>query len=77
MLAPGGLILLAERVVAAKARGHAAHGLTSEQVADLAGVLAAAGFTDVRSEVRRAGRRTSPPCAGTADESTSPPRPEP
>ena len=44
VLAPGGRILLAERLVKPGARGHAAHGLTRDHADQLADDLKAAGF---------------------------------
>jgi ubiquinone/menaquinone biosynthesis C-methylase UbiE len=58
VLAPGGRILLAERQVRPGARGHAAHGLTRDQAAQLATDLEAAGFIGVSCQARQAGRRT-------------------
>jgi len=58
VLAPGGRVLLAERLVEPGATGHGAHGLTSDQADQLVGDLQAAGFTDVRRETRAARRRT-------------------
>lgn len=58
VLAPGGRILLAERLVKPGARGHAAHGLTRDHAGQLADDLKAAGFADVHTEVRQASRRT-------------------
>jgi ubiquinone/menaquinone biosynthesis C-methylase UbiE len=58
VLAPAGRVLLAERLVHPGARGHAAHGLTREQADRLASEMAAAGFTDIHTYARRAGRRT-------------------
>jgi len=58
VLAPGGRILLAERLVKPSARGHSAHGLTRDQAAQLARDLEGAGFAGVRSEIRQARRRT-------------------
>jgi ubiquinone/menaquinone biosynthesis C-methylase UbiE len=58
VLAPGGRILLAERLAQPGARGHAAHGLTRDQADQLAADLTAAGFTNVRCDIRQAGRRT-------------------
>jgi ubiquinone/menaquinone biosynthesis C-methylase UbiE len=58
VLAPGGRILLAERLVKPGARGHAAHGLTRDQAGQLAADLEAAGFTGVSCQARQAGRRT-------------------
>ena len=57
VLAPGGPVLLAERLIKPGARGHAAHGLTRDQAEELAEQVAAAGFGCVRLEMRRAGRR--------------------
>lgn len=58
VLAPGGRVLLAERLVKPGARGHAAHGLTGEQSDELADELTAAGFSGVQRQVRVAGHRT-------------------
>jgi ubiquinone/menaquinone biosynthesis C-methylase UbiE len=58
VLAPGGRILLAERLAEPGARGHAAHGLTRDQASQLATDLTAAGFTDVSCETHQAGHRT-------------------
>jgi len=58
VLAPGGRIFLAERLVKPRAHGHAAHGLTRDQADQLADDLKAAGFGDVHTEVRQARRRT-------------------
>lgn len=58
VLSPGGKMLLAERLVQPGARGHAAHGFTRAQADDLAQQMTAAGFVNVRTEIRRAGRRT-------------------
>lgn len=58
LLAAGGRLLLAERLVASGARGHAAHGLTSEQSEELLEEAKASGFADVRRQVVKAGRRT-------------------
>jgi ubiquinone/menaquinone biosynthesis C-methylase UbiE len=65
VLAPAGRVLLAERLVQPGARGHAAHGLTRHQADRLAAELAAAGFTDIHTDIRRAGRRTFLIVAGT------------
>jgi ubiquinone/menaquinone biosynthesis C-methylase UbiE len=64
VLIPGGRVVLAERLVPSGARGHAAHGLTAEQAEALAAELAAAGFTDIHRDTRRAGRRTLVVVAG-------------
>ncbi|HTZ29400.1 MAG TPA: class I SAM-dependent methyltransferase [Streptosporangiaceae bacterium] len=57
VLAPGGRVLLAERLTRPGARGHAAHGLTRDQAEELAAQVAATGFSRVRLEIRQAGRR--------------------
>jgi len=57
VLAPGGRILLAERLVNPGARGHAAHGLSRDEASRLAADLAAAGFTGASCDTRKAGRR--------------------
>ncbi len=57
VLAPGGRILLAERLVKPGARGHAAHGLSRNEASRLAADLAAAGFTGASCDTRKAGRR--------------------
>ena len=56
VLAPGGRILLAERLVNPGARGHAAHGLSRDEASRLAADLAAAGFTGASCDTRKAGR---------------------
>jgi SAM-dependent methyltransferase len=58
VLAPGGRVLLAERLIRPGARGHAAHGFTRVQAEDLARALASAGFASVGSKILTAGRRT-------------------
>jgi ubiquinone/menaquinone biosynthesis C-methylase UbiE len=58
ILAPGGRLVLAERLTKPGARGHAAHGLTQDQAEDLARQLAAAGFGQVRRHIAKAGHRT-------------------
>jgi len=57
VLAPGGLLLIAERLTQHGGRGHAAHGLTRAQAGQLAETMSAAGFADVRTQDTRAGRR--------------------
>jgi len=47
VLIPGGRLLVAERLAADGAHGHAAHGLTSREASALAGEIAATGFVDV------------------------------
>ena len=56
-LAPGGRLVLLERLARPGARGHAAHGLTSGQAEDLARQLTAAGFHQVEVQTRKAGHR--------------------
>jgi ubiquinone/menaquinone biosynthesis C-methylase UbiE len=58
VLSPGGQMLLAEWLVPAGGRGHAAHGLTRAQADRLGQQLSSAGFANVHTEIRRAGRRT-------------------
>jgi len=58
VLAGGGRILVAERLVPPGARGHGAHGLTADQAEQLARDLHDAGFDGVHSDTRAAGRRT-------------------
>lgn len=58
VLARGGRILLAERLVQPGAHGHAAHGLTRDQADQLALDLQGAGFGDVQCDTIAAGRRT-------------------
>ena len=57
VLAPGGRLLVLERLVPSGASGHAAHGLTREQADELAGDLAELGCADVRIETHPRGRR--------------------
>ncbi len=57
VLAPGGRLVLAERLARPGARGHAAHGLTLDQAEDLARQLADAGFGQVRLRIAKAGHR--------------------
>ena len=57
-LAPGGRLVLVERLARPGARGHAAHGLTSGQAEDLARQLTAAGFLRVEVHTRKAGHRS-------------------
>jgi len=58
VLAPGGRVVLVERLSPEGARGHARHGLSAVQAGSVAGEMAAAGFCDVRTSTRRLGRRT-------------------
>jgi ubiquinone/menaquinone biosynthesis C-methylase UbiE len=58
VLSPGGRLLIAECSVKHGARGYAAHGLTTEDDADLAQTIEATGFLKVERQTRRAGRRT-------------------
>jgi len=57
VLAPGGRILIAERLVRPGARGLRAHGMALDQTDQLGADLRTAGFTDVRAQTRSAGRR--------------------
>jgi hypothetical protein len=58
VLAPGGRLVLAERLAKPAARGHAAHGLTRDQAEDLTRQLTATGFGQVRLHIGKAGLRT-------------------
>ena len=58
VLTPAGRLLLVERLVRPGARGHAAHGVTKEQAAQLTAELEAAGFGAVSCRTRQAGHRT-------------------
>jgi len=58
VLGPGGQLLLAEWLFSAGGRGHAGHGLTCAQEDQLGGQLTSTGFANVRTEIRKAGRRT-------------------
>jgi len=75
VLAPGGRILISERLVQPGARGHAAHGLTRDQADQLAVELTTAGFNDVRCDMRRAGRRTLVVVRGSLAPADDPRRP--
>lgn len=57
VLAPGGRVLLAERLVSDGATGLAAHGSTERQADQLCRTLSTVGFIDVTSRTMRAGRR--------------------
>jgi SAM-dependent methyltransferase len=69
VLRPGGRVLLAERLAAPGARGHAAHGLTAGQAEELAEGLAAAGFGEIRTQRSQAGLRTLVLIQGTRESS--------
>jgi ubiquinone/menaquinone biosynthesis C-methylase UbiE len=58
VLMPGGRLVLAERRTRAGARGHAAHGITPDEEAEVAREVTAADFGDVQVQIRQAGRRT-------------------
>ena len=58
VLAPGGRLVLVERLSREGARGHGAHGLTTTQCEALTGELGDAGFVGVGATTRRMGRRT-------------------
>ncbi len=57
MLTPGGRLFIAERLVEAGARGHAAHGFSSDQAEELARQMTAAGFAEVGVRTAQAGHR--------------------
>lgn len=67
ILAPGGRLVLAERLTKPGARGHAAHGLTQDQAEDLARQLTAAGFGQVRWHIAKAGHRSLVIICGVKD----------
>jgi ubiquinone/menaquinone biosynthesis C-methylase UbiE len=58
ILVPGGRLVLVERLAKPGAHGHAAHGLTRDQAADISRQLAGVGFDQVRQHMARAGRRS-------------------
>jgi ubiquinone/menaquinone biosynthesis C-methylase UbiE len=58
VLEPGGRLVIAERLTRPGARGLGAHGFTAAQAAETAAAVQAAGFPDVSTDTRRAGRRT-------------------
>lgn len=58
VLAPGGRLVVAERLTRPGASGLAAHGATEAQADEIMAQARAAGFADVRREARAAGRRT-------------------
>ncbi len=57
VLAEGGRLLIAERSIKPGSRGHAAHGFSAAAAEQVAAELAAGGFTGVRIQTGRAGRR--------------------
>jgi ubiquinone/menaquinone biosynthesis C-methylase UbiE len=67
VLAQGGRALLGERLVPPGARGHARHGVTQAQAAELARQLTAIGMSGVRTDLVRAGRRRLVIVSGTRD----------
>ena len=67
VLAPGGRLVLAERLARPGARGHAAHGLTRDHAEDLARHLANAGFSQVRLRTAKAGHRALVIICGVKD----------
>jgi ubiquinone/menaquinone biosynthesis C-methylase UbiE len=71
VVAPGGRVLLVERLVPPGARGHARHGLTDSDAHQLVEALASSGLR-ARFDTARAGRRRL-----VAIAATSPPRPAP
>jgi ubiquinone/menaquinone biosynthesis C-methylase UbiE len=58
VLGPGGRFLAAERRTRPGATGLASHGWTDQQAEAFAALCRTAGFTDVRREPHRAGRRS-------------------
>ncbi len=71
VLAPGGRLLLAERLVRPGAHG----GLAADQVDQLVSQVEASGFTDVRRDTLTAGRWTVSVVRGSVDASASPDEP--
>ena len=67
VLAPGGCLVLAERLAKPGARGHAGHGFTHDQATDLARQLTAAGFRQVKLRIAKAGHRTLVIVRGTKE----------
>jgi ubiquinone/menaquinone biosynthesis C-methylase UbiE len=57
VLAPGGRVLLVERLIAPDARGRAAHGLSRPAGEQLMALMTEAGFSGVRAESRRTAGR--------------------
>ena len=57
ILRPGGRLFLVERSLVAGARVHAGHGMTAEQVEELAKGVSAVGFVDVRTQPKQARRK--------------------
>ncbi len=68
LLAPGGHLLIAERLTRPGSRGHAAHGLTTEQADQLAKDLSATGLADVTCRTHRAGHKTLVLITGSKNE---------
>jgi ubiquinone/menaquinone biosynthesis C-methylase UbiE len=58
VLAPGGRILIMERLVKPGASGHALHGLTGAQMDDASEALGTAGFDHVAQHAQPSGRTT-------------------
>jgi ubiquinone/menaquinone biosynthesis C-methylase UbiE len=58
VLNPGGRLLIAEPSVRPGARGHAAHGLTTEGTDELEQAMKDVGFVEIERQIRKAGRRT-------------------
>jgi ubiquinone/menaquinone biosynthesis C-methylase UbiE len=58
VLAPGGRLIIAERLSRPGARGLGAHGLTDAQAAETAAAAQVVGFAGARHETHRVGRRT-------------------
>jgi SAM-dependent methyltransferase len=71
VLAPGGRLLLAERLVRPGAHG----GLADDQVDQLVSQVEASGFTDVRRDTLTAGRWTISVVRGSVDASAGPDKP--
>ncbi len=57
VLAPGGRVVIVERSLRQKARGHRGHGFTAGFAKEMADELEASGFDQVRVDTRGRGRR--------------------
>lgn len=58
VLAPRGLMIVAEELTRPEARGRAAHGFTRAEAAEFAAAARSAGFAEVSQDTERMGRRT-------------------
>jgi SAM-dependent methyltransferase len=72
LLAPGGQVLIVERLTLLGSHGHAAHGLTCDQAHDVASDLQAAGLADTAIVVHQMGRKRMVVITGRRPELSSP-----